>query len=300
MADDLGSNLHSDILSKGVFSKIYIFVVEYTLRTNPFIEVYGTEVNEMKYAAALKEIGSNTFSRQDVRDALLKMYSDYNVNSFNRHFSKLISHSIVESVGENLYVIASPDAAKGTYAYNVPSTELSDVESFMIEEFPSADFLVWETGQLNEFLDHLIAHNMIMVMVERELMNTVFECMKEKFPSVLLSPRQSDIQRYGTDRTIVVSRLSSRYPKNPKQRHGYSIEKLTVDMFAERMMKALVNTNDRPGALETAFRRHRINETKLFNYARTRRVDEEIRIAIGTAGIKLYTDEGSRQYAEED
>ncbi|MCL2785929.1 MAG: hypothetical protein FWD81_01725 [Methanomassiliicoccaceae archaeon] len=252
----------------------------------------------MRYATVLNEMEEDTFSRQDLLGALLRKYPDYNAGSFNRHLSKMISRGILESVGENMYITVSLGTARDVYVYDEPSTELSDVESFLNTEFPLADILVWETGQLNEFLDHLTAQSMVIVMVERMLMDAVFERMKERFTSVLFAPGPSDLRRYGGNGTIVINRLSSRYPKNSKHRHGYSIEKLAVDLFAERTMEAFVNADDRPTALEVAFRRYRVNETKLFNYARTRRVDAEIREAIGRANIKLHRGKGDTHNAK--
>ncbi|MCL2711682.1 MAG: hypothetical protein FWD37_00165, partial [Methanomassiliicoccaceae archaeon] len=128
----------------------------------------------MRYATVLKNIDGDVFCRQDVLNALLKEDPRYNSGSFNRHFSKMISCHLVENVGENLYIATSPDAAKGVYYDKDPSTELSDLRSFLDAEFPIADFLVWELRQLNEFLNHQIAQSTIIVMVERMLMDAVF------------------------------------------------------------------------------------------------------------------------------
>ncbi|MCL1984521.1 MAG: hypothetical protein FWG58_03885 [Methanomassiliicoccaceae archaeon] len=201
----------------------------------------------------------------------------------------------MESVGEDMYIAASPDTYRRIYVHKGPSPELSDLGSFLNAEFPLADFLIMETVQLNEFFDHQTAQNTMIVMTEKMLMDVFFEKIKERFSSVLFAPKADDLQRYGINNTIIIEKLSTRYPKNPRQRHSHSIEKLTVDLFAERTIRAVVNANDRPAALETIFKRYRINETRLFNYARTRRVDAEIRRIIrNDTAIKLYTEKGNR------
>lgn len=245
----------------------------------------------MQYTKILKDIKTKTFRRQDFLDAMLRANPSYNVNSINRHFSKVLSCGFIENVGKNLFISVSPDTSRRRYAHINPSEELIDVLSFLNAEFPLADFIAWETVQLNEFFNHQIAENTIVVMVESILMDVVFERLKVAFSSVLLAPRLVDFQRYGGGGSIIVVRLNSRYPKNPVQNHGCSIEKLIVDLVADKTIRSLVNAADYPSAIEAAFAQYQVNETRLFNYAKARYVDADIRTTImNKTSIKLYTD----------
>ena len=252
----------------------------------------------MKYAAVLNDMGSGTFRRKDVLDALLKKHPDYNTGSFNRHFSRFLSNGLIENVGRDLYIAVSPETAKEMYSYRNPSDRFSEVLSFLDSEFPLADFIVCETVQLNEFFDHQTAQNIIIVAMEKMLMDAVFDKLKEKFRSVMLSPGPDDIRRYAENGTVIVERLTSRYPKNRTEKHGVSIEKLIVDIFAEKRIRSLFSTGDYPSALKNIFRRYRINETAMLNYARMRRTDAKILDMLrNNAGVKLHTD--SENYVEE-
>jgi len=231
------------------------------------------------------------FNRQDLLDSLLILDPDYNAGSFNRHFSKLLSAGFLECIGKNLYIKANQNSKKEIYTYNTPSDELLTAEAIITSEFPLVDFIIWETVSLNEFVNHLIANNTIIVMVERMLTDSIFYFLQSHFPSVLITPTADDMMRYGQNGSFVIERLSYRYPKNLKQKHRCSIEKLIVDLFAERLLDILISKGDYPAALETMFERYTINETRLFNYARDRRVEEEIRNMIKEkTNIKLYTD----------
>ena len=245
----------------------------------------------MKYATVLNDIKSDVFCREDVLEAILRMNPDYNSRAFNRHFSRLLLHGCMESVGENLYAKVCPDNARKTYIYSDPGVELSSIELTLDTNFPRADFLLLETTKLNEFFNHQIAQNTIIVMVERMLMDAFFEQLKEQFPSVLFAPTPNDFAKYGKNGSIVIEKLSARYPKNPVQKRSFSIEKLVVDLFAERILKEFINLDDYPLALEIIFKKYRVNETRLFNYARARRVDMEIRAMINDkTRIELFTD----------
>jgi hypothetical protein len=128
-------------------------------------------------------------------------------------------------------------------------------------------------------------------MVENILTGAVFESLKERYTSVLFIPKVEDIQRYASSGSVIVGKLIYRYPKNTKQKHGYSAEKLVVDLFAEKLIRPFVSIGDYPAALEEIFTHYRINETKLFNYANERYVATEIHTMIeNETTIKLYTD----------
>ena len=248
----------------------------------------------MKYAEALEDMGSGTFRRKDVLNVVMKRYPDYNTGSFNRHFSRFISNGLIENVGRGLYVTVSDRTAKETYSYRSPSERFSEISSFLESEFPLADSIVCETVQLNEFFEHQTAENVIVVAVEKMLTEAVFERMKTKFGSVMLSPGPEELRRYAEDGSVIIVKLTSRYPRNRTDRRAYSIEKLTVDIFAEKTIRSFFSAGDYPSALENIFGKYRINETALFNYARMRRIDAKIREMIERdTGVKLHTDGGT-------
>jgi len=127
-------------------------------------------------------------------------------------------------------------------------------------------------------------------MVEKEVMESFFYYLKDKFPSVLLAPSSEDIKRYSKNGTIIIDKLSYRYPKNQKQKNRCSLEKLIVDMFSEKTIKSIVSQDDYSEALETMFERYKINETKLFSYAKARRVDRKIHSMINEhTKVRLIT-----------
>jgi hypothetical protein len=245
----------------------------------------------MIYAAVLKDMTDVAFRREDVLNAVLKKYPEYNVSSFNRHFSRMLSKDLIENVGRNLYIATSPDIAKRTYLYEQTSAQFSDVSAFLASEFPLADFLVWETVQMNEFFGHQTAQNIIVVSAEKMLAETIFERMKERSRHILLSPKPDDINRYAENGSVIIEKLSSRYPKNRTDKHGYSIEKLIVDMFAEKTVRSFFSKGEYPAALENIFRKYKVNENRMFNYAKMRRVDDAIRHMIeNDTDVDLYTD----------
>jgi len=236
-------------------------------------------------------IQSDTFNRQDVLDSILIENPNYKTKLFDWHFSKLLSANLLDKVGKNLYIKSDPATIRNIYSYTSQSEVFATVESLLSSEYPFGEFIIWESIALNEFVNHQIAMNTIFVMTDKMVMESFFELLKNSFPSVLISPTPANFMRYSQNNSIIIEKLSSRYPKNPKQIHRCSIEKLIVDLFAERTISSIVSKGDYPAALETIFERYKVNETKLFNYARMRYVEKEIRTMIKeNTTIRLYTD----------
>lgn len=70
--------------------------------------------------------------------------------------------------------------------------------------------------------------------------------------------------------------LTSESPAGINGDYNTSIEKLIVDMFANKVLQMFVSKGDYPNALEYMFEKYNINETKLFRYARRRNKAKEI------------------------
>jgi hypothetical protein len=276
-----------------VFSNIFIFTAIYT-HYNTLLDQKQREdkeeKNRMKYAEVVNDMGRDTFRRRDLLNALLKKYPAYNTGSFNRHLSRMLSNGLIENIGRDTYIVASHGTGKEAYVYKHPSKLFSEVSSFLVSEFPLAEFLIYETGQLNEFFEHQIAQNIIVVATEKMLTDAMFERMKGKFHSVLLSPDPEDLRRYAEDGSVIVERLSSRYPKNRTEKHHHSVEKLMVDIFAEKTMRSFFSAGDYRSALENMFRKYKVDETGMFNYAKVRYADKKIRDMLRDAAVKLHTD----------
>ena len=83
--------------------------------------------------------------------------------------------------------------------------------------------------------------------------------------------------RYATYETILLDRLVSESPKGESSAYGLSLEKLVVDLFANKKLKQMLSFSDYPQALENMFSMYKIDETKLFRYARRRNKEIEIR-----------------------
>lgn len=128
-------------------------------------------------------------------------------------------------------------------------------QNAIADEFPLVDFVCFESVQLNEFLNHMIAQNTFFIMVERDA--------------------------YWTRDSIVLLNLVSEHPRNTEVKHGISIEQLLVDVVAEKTFRLLYSKNEIYRIYEAADRLCAIDHTRLLRYARRRGKAEEIEKYIG-------------------
>lgn len=150
------------------------------------------------------------------------------------------------------------------------------------DEFPLVDFVCFESVQLNEFLNHMIAQNTFFIMVERDALDSVFRYLQEEdFGNTLIKPRNQEWDAYWTRDSIVLLNLVSEHPRNTEMKHGISIEQLLVDVVAEKTFRLLYSKNEIYRIYETADRLYAIDYTRLLRYARRRGKVEEIGKYIG-------------------
>ena len=160
------------------------------------------------------------------------------------------------------------------------------------ERHPFLEYRIFELVQMNEFLNHQIAHNAVFVFVKADLGDFVFETLKEKYPGkVLLNPSVKEYHLYWQDDLIIVGKLLTEAPKGKKAVWHTCLEKMLVDMTAEKVIKTAFSEAEYPGVLEQAFQKYIIDESQMFRYAKRRHIKDDIlKIIQSQTGIKLRTE----------
>ena len=177
--------------------------------------------------------------------------------------------------------------------YDYEYSELAVIiQKLIYERHPFLEYRIFELVQMNEFLNHQIAHNAVFVFVEADLGDFVFETLKEKFPGkILLNPSVKEYHLYWQDDLIIIGKLPTEAPKGKKVEWHTCLEKMLVDMTAEKVIKTTFSEAEYPGVLEQAFQKYIIDESQMFRYAKRRHVKDDIlKIIRSQTGIKLRTE----------
>lgn len=194
-------------------------------------------------------------------------------SSFDWLCYNLCKNRVIERVAYNSYKLYSGEGKKMSYTPNL-SEEAVDVLEFVKGRFPLLSFIVWETRALNEFTNHQLARNIIFVEVEKPLSETAFYALHDYCNHVVLhNPTGKELLMYAGMVTVVTLSLTSEAPMN-----GYfiSLEKMLVDLFANKQLEQTISRGDCAGIFEEAFSRYRVNENMMFRYAKRRNKYKEL------------------------
>ena len=234
--------------------------------------------------------GVTQFTRKELLESFRMAGYMLSEASFYKRIEELVKDGQIIRVGRNSYSL--PDDKRLLYEYKY-SELAEEVAQEISQEYPYVNFSIFEFVQLNDFVNHLIAHNVIFLSVDTEVMEFIFESLKEKYPGkVLINPSAEIYHQYWSDNMIVILKLTTEAPKGQKISWHTRLEKLLVDIVAEPLLLESISQGEYPQIYTDAFERYIIDESGLFRYARRRRASNKIKKLIREeTGIVLRTKE---------
>lgn len=237
----------------------------------------------MWYEDIMKRLKKNEiYTRQQIYSVLQKEKPDLSYNSFKWIMAEMIRKGIVCRTQRGLYRLADPTVSEKEKYRPVLNTRSVELSEKIGARFPYIDYVCFESSQLNEFLNHLIGKNTYFVLVERDAVDYVFRYLQEEeSANILLKPGKKEWDAYWSDDTIVMLNLVSESPKNEQNSHEMSIEKLLVDVVAEKSFQSLYSKNEVEFIFESAERSYLVDYARLMRYARRRGKEEEVKKYIG-------------------
>ena len=216
----------------------------------------------------------SVFDKNTLFDVIRENVGELGKSTLEKLLNSNIEAGNIARVGRNAYCIQG-NLKNYAYDYNEYSNHIAES---MSEGFYDIDFRIMELYQLNRFLNHQLAHNVIYVYVEKELCVPAFEFLKKEYEGrVLINPDEEDFFNYRTDDIIVIRNLLTEAPKGKGKIWHTGLEKLLVDVFSENIVKAMFSEFELPEIYETAFADYVIDESQMFRYAKRRKTDERIK-----------------------
>ena len=233
----------------------------------------------------LDRIGSQSpFARSDLQVVMEECGYHTSDGITNHMITKLLTSGDIARVGRNRYCVA--DSLK---TYNFPHSEFAvSVADEITEAHPYLDFRLFELVQLNEFVNHQIAHNIVFVSVEGELEEDVFNTFWERHKgSVLLKPNADELFRYLNEDMVVIMKLPTESPKGIAVFWDTRLEKLLVDIAVDKLLRKVVYSGEYPVIYQDAFSKYAIDRNVMFRYARRRGALGKYReFLVNEAGLK--------------
>lgn len=228
---------------------------------------------EKRYYDGLLDV--TRFTRKELLESFRMAGYMLSEASFYKKVEELVENGQIIRVGRNVYSL--PDDKRLTYEYKY-SELAEEVAQEIVQQYPYVNFSIFEFVQLNDFVNHLIAHNVIFLSVEAEIMDFVFETLRDKYPGkVLINPTVEIYHQYWSDNMIVLGKLTTEAPKGQKASWHTRLEKMLVDIMAEPLLLASISRAEYPHIYEDAFDRYIVDENGLFRYASRRKVTKKIK-----------------------
>ena len=221
---------------------------------------------EIELLSAVPE--SQVFTRQALYKLFKENKKDLSYNSVGWIIDQGLKSNLLFKVGSDSY-----SRTKETRSLYLPrySDFSKDLLSKMEERFPELEYTLFETLLLNEFVNHLYAHNILVLQVEKDLCPFTFDFLNELFPGkVLYNPSSDDLGRYQSDNCIILENRISEAPFDKENPHFIILEKLLVDAVSDKAFKDLIPTSEISNIFENARLFYKSDITKIRRYAKRR------------------------------
>lgn len=213
---------------------------------------------QSKKEANIQEIDSFLGKNLSIKNARL---------GYTRH--KLLKDGIIEKTGAGLYQIGD-----NRTKYEPDLSDLVKKVYHIIQvDKPLLRLCVWRTSVLNEFTRHQVGRFWIMVEVERDGVDAVFDLLRDNFLNVYVNPTEKEIDLYLSyqNEAIVVIPLVSESPiQTINEVSTLTIEKLLVDVLVEDKLYQTFQS-ELSRIIFEAHTKYVINKDKLLRYANRRR-----------------------------
>lgn len=219
--------------------------------------------------------------------------------AFRRVLYSLEKQGIVLPLGAGVYALSKPSTpnSKSIFAPR-PSSTIQELGLFLSGQFPYTQYAIWETSTLHEFMVHQPGSGQIVLEVEKDACEAVFNQLKEQ-PSVsaFLAPDRLTIERYisSSFESILVLKLITQSPKFKKNGISFArLEKILVDIFADDNRFFAFHGQELINIFDNAFSTYWINTKTMFRYAGRRKATDRLEEFINTQTrieLSAYTGE---------
>ena len=218
-----------------------------------------------------------SYSRKDILNLLRNEYPDASEDSLSYRLRKMQDDNQFIRIGRNHYTVSSE---KKIYRYSYSDTA-SEIADHLCQNFYELDFRIFELVQLNEFMNHQIAHNTIFLSVEQDLTDFVFDSLVRRYPGkTMLKPKPDDYFRYRQDDEIVISRLPTESPKGTEMTWHSRLEKILVDITVDKLQRQIIPPSEYGNIFHNAYECYFLDEKTMIRYARRRGAEAKFESAL--------------------
>ena len=215
----------------------------------------------------------STISKAKLVDCINSDFPELKESTINVYLSRLKKEGIIKNPSRGVYALKG----KKKYRPRVDS-KLKRLHNKIKKEYPFAQFCIWDTKWLNEFMRHQPFKFYIVMEFDRDVTESVFYTLKELGKQVFIEPDTETFDFYirNSEGVIILKHLISEAPiQEIDNTLVPTIEKLLVDMTIDTKLYA-AQQSEIEFIYANVFKNYEINKNKMKRYAYRRNRENEI------------------------
>jgi len=226
--------------------------------------------------------GRQFFGKADLRNFYHKRSPSLSEPAFRRILYTLERRDQIIPVDAGVYRFSNGHNPPHALKKFTPSfsAELRRIDHEVKTAFPYADYLVWETRLLHEFMLHQPGQSQVILETEKDVSESVFNFLNARFVGrIFLQPDRLTFERYILPRpdSIIITSLLTQSPHQKIEGvFTPKLEKILVDLFADDDIFYIFHGEELAHIFETAFERYLVSQKAIFRYAQRRKIDQKI------------------------
>lgn len=235
--------------------------------------------DKMKYQSIVKQMNKNKiYTRKQIFNLILNEKPNLSNNSLKWIISDMVKNNVIYNIQRGEYSLVNNENSKLNKYIPTLNQDFINISKLIDIKYPLVDYVCFESIQLNEFLNHLIANNTLFIFVEKNISSTVFRYLQEKRTNnILYKPNIKEFDSYWKKNTIIILDLISEYPRNNYNNHVISIEQLLVDLICEKCLTYLYSKSEMENIYKKVYKTYELNYSRMYRYADRRNKKEMVK-----------------------
>lgn len=217
--------------------------------------------------------GNQKLPKEDLVSLIKTDFPDWSKNTINNYISRLKTEGIISNPARGFYELGNVN----TFNPKI-YPQLKKLYKHIQNEFPYIKFCVWDSSWLNDLMLHQPFKSFIVVEVERDAAESVFNSVNEIYKLSFFNPNEEIFDRYinNLDEVLIVKNLVSEAPLFETDKITIpTLEKLLVDMLIDHELFS-AQQGEINYIIKTAFDKFSLNELKMKRYAVRRNREQKL------------------------
>lgn len=218
--------------------------------------------------------GKAVFETKDIVEFYEQFEKNVKMTTINWRVYALIQKGVLQRIGRGKFSL-------GEGRKYIPEISRVTKSTFkkLKAEFPYANFCVWNTSVLNEFMQHQPNRFFILVETDKETTNSAFYFLREIKKSVFIEPTKDILEKYivNEKEVFVIKPLITEAPTQKiNDVETPTIEKMLVDIFCDEVIFSAHQGAEKRTIFAEALNKYTINQSKMLRYADRRGKKDEL------------------------